>query len=115
MGSFIPLAPEAMSALPTTQPRPAGPPGPAVEDAWIAGPPPPAKSRRRRLTRILILSTLLPLLSVAGALVALYLTTALPEIPAPAETTVLLDRDGNEVAKLHAGVDRQLIDRKSVV
>ena len=98
-----------MSALPTTQPRPAGPPGPAVEDAWVAGPPPPAKSRRRRLTRILILSTLLPLLSVAGALVALYLTTALPEIPPPAETTVLLDRDGNEVAKLHAGVDRELI------
>ena len=58
---------------------------------------------------IAILSIFLPLVSTTGALVALYATTSLPEIPPPAETTVLLDRNGNEVAELHAGVDRVLI------
>ncbi len=55
------------------------------------------------------MSISLPLLSLTGAVVALYLTTDLPDIPPLAETTVLLDRDGNEVAKLHADVDRELI------
>jgi membrane peptidoglycan carboxypeptidase len=58
---------------------------------------------------IAILSIFLPLVSATGALVALYATTSLPEIPPLAETTVLLDRNGNEVAELHAGVDRVLI------
>ncbi len=51
----------------------------------------------------------LAFLSVAGALVALYATTELPPIPPPPETSVLLDRDGNVLAKLHAGIDRTLI------
>jgi penicillin-binding protein 1A len=71
--------------------------------------PAPARSRGRRLAWIAILSLLLPLLAVAGALVALYMTTELPNIPPLSESTMLLDRDGNEVAKLHAGVDRVLI------
>ena len=58
---------------------------------------------------IAILLIFLPLVSATGALVALYATTSLPEIPPLAETTVLLDRNGNEVAELHAGVDRVLI------
>jgi penicillin-binding protein 1A len=66
-------------------------------------------SRRRLAAWIAILSIFLPLLSATGALVALYTTTSLPEIPPLAETTVLLDRNGNEVAELHAGVDRVLI------
>jgi penicillin-binding protein 1A len=98
-----------MSAIPTTPPRPVEPPGPPDEDAWVAESSTPTTRRRRRLVRIAILSILLPILSVTGALVALYLTTDLPEIPPLAETTVLLDRHGNEVAKLHAGVDRELI------
>ena len=56
-----------------------------------------------------MLSIFLPMLSVTGSLVALYATTSLPEIPPPAETTTLLDRRGNEVAKLHAEIDRELI------
>ena len=71
--------------------------------------PATATSRSRRLAWIAILSLLLPLLAAAGALVALYATTELPDIPPLSETTMLLDRDGNEVAKLHAGVDRVLI------
>ena len=66
-------------------------------------------SRGRRLVWIATLAILLPLLSVTGAVVALYMTTELPDIPSLAETTVLLDRDGHEVAKLHADVDRVLI------
>jgi 1A family penicillin-binding protein len=98
-----------MSAFPTTQSPSIGPPGPAHDDAWVAVSTAPAKSGARRLAWIAILSVLLPLLAVAGALVALYVTTELPDIPPLSETTMLLDRDGNEVAKLHAGVDRVLI------
>ncbi len=49
------------------------------------------------------------MLSVSGALAALFVTTELPDIPPLAETTKLLDRTGHEVAELHAGVDRVLI------
>ncbi len=98
-----------MTALPTTRPPSIGPPGPADDDAWVAVPPAPATSRRRRFAWIALLSVLLPLLSVAGALFALYVTTELPDIPPLSESTMLLDRDGNQVAKLHAGVDRVLI------
>jgi penicillin-binding protein 1A len=100
-----------MSAFPETTTRsPAiGPPGPAHDDAWVAVPPAPAMGRGRRAAWIALLSVLLPLLAVAGALVALYVTTELPDIPPLSETTMLLDRDGNEVAKLHAGIDRVLI------
>jgi penicillin-binding protein 1A len=51
----------------------------------------------------------LAFLSVAGAVVALYATTDLPPIPPPPQTSVLLDRAGHEIAKLHAGIDRTLI------
>jgi penicillin-binding protein 1A len=84
-------------------------PGPGDEDEWVAAAPSPPMSRRRRVAWIAILSILLPLVSVTGALVALYATTSLPAIPPLSETTVLLDRHGNEVAKLHADVDRELI------
>ncbi len=98
-----------MSAIPTTRPRTLGPPGPTRDDAWAAAAPAPSMSRGRRLAWIAILSVLLPSLSVAGALAALFVSTELPDIPPLAETTELLDRAGNEVAELHAGVDRVLI------
>jgi penicillin-binding protein 1A len=100
-----------MSALPATPAPSIEPLGPTDDDAWAAAEPEPdpAGRRGRRLAWIAILAILLPLISVTGALAALYLTTELPDIPPPAETTVLLDRDGNEVAKLHADVDRVLI------
>ncbi|HWL89965.1 MAG TPA: PBP1A family penicillin-binding protein [Actinomycetota bacterium] len=75
----------------------------------MAVPQAPAMSRRRRFAWIAIMTIFLPLLSLTGALVALFLTTELPDIPPLAETTKLLDRNGNEVAELHAGVDRVLI------
>ncbi|MDQ4107281.1 MAG: transglycosylase domain-containing protein, partial [Actinomycetota bacterium] len=75
----------------------------------MAAPPAPAMGRGRRLAWIALLWLFLSLLAVAGALVALYVTTELPDIPPLSETTTLLDRDGNEVAKLHAGVDRVLV------
>ena len=56
-----------------------------------------------------MLSIVLPMLSVTGSLVALYATTSVPAIPPLAETTMLLDRHGNEVAELHADVDRESI------
>jgi penicillin-binding protein 1A len=66
-------------------------------------------TRGRRIAWIAILAVFLPLVSVTGALVALYATTTLPAIPPLSETTMLLDRHGNEVARLHADVDRVLI------
>ena len=47
--------------------------------------------------------------AVAGAVVGLYATTDLPPIPPPPQASVLLDREGHEIAKLHAGIDRTLI------
>jgi penicillin-binding protein 1A len=98
-----------MSAIPTTRPRTIGPSGPTRDDTWAASAPAPVMSRGRRVAWIAVLAVFLPLLSVTGALVALFLTTELPDIPPLAETTKLLDRDGHEVAELHAGVDRVLI------
>jgi penicillin-binding protein 1A len=46
---------------------------------------------------------------MTGAFVALYATTKLPAVPRLPQTTVLLDRDGREVAKLHAEIDRTSI------
>ena len=66
-------------------------------------------SRGRRIVWIAILSVLLPMLSLTGALVSLYATTSVPAIPPLSETTMLLDRHGNEVAEVHADVDRELI------
>jgi len=98
-----------MTAFPATRAPSIEPLGPAHDDAWVAAAQAPAMSRARRVAWIAILAILLPLLSVTGAVVALYVTTELPDIPPLAETTMLLDRDGNEVAKLHADVDRVLI------
>jgi len=98
-----------MSAIPTARLRANGPSGPTRDDAWAAAAPAPAMSRRRRVAWIAILSLLLPVLSVSGALAALFMTTELPKIPPLSETTKLLDRAGNEIAELHAGVDRVLI------
>jgi penicillin-binding protein 1A len=98
-----------MSAIPTTRPRTIGPSRPTRDDAWAAAAPAPRMSRGRRLAWIAILSILLPSLSITGALAALFLSTELPDIPPLAETTKLLDRAGDEVAELHAGVDRVLI------
>src|SRR5687767_4112674 len=97
-----------MSAARTTSPRTIRS-RLARGDGWVAAAPSPPMSRRRLVAWIAILSIFLPLVSATGALVALYATTSLPEIPPLAETTVLLDRNGNEVAELHAGVDRVLI------
>jgi penicillin-binding protein 1A len=98
-----------MSAFPATRDPSIEPLGSTPDDAWVAAAPDPATRRGRRLIWIAILAIVLPLVSLTGALAALYMTTELPDIPPPAETTVLLDRDGNEVAKLHADVDRVLI------
>src|SRR5687768_9941400 len=104
-----PFAPEAMSAIPTSRLRTLGPLGPTRGDAWAAAAPAPRTSRGRRLAWIAILSVLLPSLSVTGALAALFMSTELPDIPPLEETTELLDRAGNEIAELHAGVDRVMI------
>ena len=98
-----------MSAIPTSRLRTLGPLGPTRSDAWAAAAPAPTTSRGRRLAWIAILSVLLPSLSVTGALAALFMSTELPEIPPLEETTELLDRAGNEIAELHAGVDRVMI------
>ena len=98
-----------MSAIPATRPRTIGPSGPSRDDAWAAAAPARTISRGRRLVLIAILAVFLPVLSVSGALAALFMTTELPDIPPLAETTKLLDRTGSEVAELHAGVDRVLI------
>ena len=83
-----------------------GPPGPTHDDAWVAAAAPAIEpASAARLDRD-PLDPSSRSLSVTGALVALYVTTELPDIPPLAETTVLLDRHGNEVAKLHAEVDR---------
>ncbi|HEX5937304.1 MAG TPA: PBP1A family penicillin-binding protein [Actinomycetota bacterium] len=98
-----------MSATPVTRPRPVGSADPTDGEAWVASAPAATTSRRRRLATIVTLSLVLPLLSTTGAVVALYATTDLPEIPPLAQTTMLLDRDGKEVAALHAAVDRHEI------
>ena len=98
-----------MSAVPATRAPSIEPPGSTRGDAWAAAAPAPAMSRGRLVAWIAIWSVFLPLLSVTGAVVALYAATELPDIPPLSETTMLLDRDGNEVAKLHADVDRVLI------
>ncbi|HET9248925.1 MAG TPA: biosynthetic peptidoglycan transglycosylase, partial [Actinomycetota bacterium] len=98
-----------MSAPTIARPRPAGSSDPARGDAWVASAPTPTVRRGRRLVTIAILALVLPLLSATGAVVALYATTDLPEIPPLEQTTMLLDRDGREVAALHADVDRELI------
>jgi penicillin-binding protein 1A len=98
-----------MSAPTITRPRPAGSSDPGSGDAWVVSAPSPAVGRGRRLVTIAILSLVLPLLSATGAIVALYATTELPAIPPLEQTTMLLDRDGREVAALHADVDRELI------
>jgi penicillin-binding protein 1A len=98
-----------MSATSVTRPGPVGSTDPIDEEAWVASAPAGTPSRRRRLATIVILSLVLPLLSSTGAIVALYATTELPEIPPLAQTTMLLDRDGKEVAALHAAVDREEI------
>jgi len=98
-----------MSAFPATRAPSIEPLGSTHDDTWVAAAPAPATSRGRRVAWIAILAILLPSLSMTGAVVALYATTALPKIPPLAETTVLLDRGGHEVTKLHADVDRVLI------
>ena len=96
-----------MSATPLARPRATQ--TTASADAWVAAAPVAARSRGRRIATIVSLSLLLPLLSTTGAVVALYATTELPAVPRLPQTTVLLDRDGREVAKLHAEIDRTSI------
>ena len=95
-----------MSAFPATRAPSIEPPGSTHDDAWAAARLPRHRAVGRRIAWIA--SSRYPCLSspLTGAVVALYVTTDLPDIPPLAETTVLLDRDGNEVAKLHADVDR---------
>ena len=94
-----------MSATPLTRPRPSRP----TPDAWVAAPTPTVHGRGKRIATIVLLGLLLPFVSVGGALVALYATTDLPAVPRLPQTTVLLDRRGHEVAKLHAEIDRTTI------
>jgi penicillin-binding protein 1A len=102
--------PEAMSAPPRSRTDPRGPSRPRLEDVWVASPPPPRIARGRRIAGIVLLSIALASVSVSGSLVALYATTDLPAIPPLPETSLLLDRTGRPIAKLHAGIDRTLID-----
>src|SRR5262245_11827997 len=94
-----------MSATPLARQRTTRP----TADAWAAAPPPAVRRRGTRVATIVLLSFLLPLVSTGGALVALYATTDLPAVPRLPQTTVLLDRRGHEVAKLHAEIDRTSI------
>ncbi|HEX6400751.1 MAG TPA: PBP1A family penicillin-binding protein [Actinomycetota bacterium] len=84
-------------------------PAPVPGVAWAAEAPVRRPSRARRALAVTAIATTLAILSVAGALVALYATTELPPIPPPPEASVLLDRDGTVLAKLHAGIDRTSI------
>jgi penicillin-binding protein 1A len=96
-----------MSATPLSRPRSAR--KSATADAWVAAAPAPARGRGRRFAAIALLCVLLTFAPTVGALVALYATTDLPAVPRLPQTTVLLDRDGREVAKLHAEIDRTAI------
>jgi penicillin-binding protein 1A len=48
-------------------------------------------------------------LLVLGMLVYVYSKLELPETPPPLQTTYIYDRDGTQIATLHAGVDRTII------
>ena len=98
-----------MSASAGTRTVRSGRPAPAPGVAWFAEPPVHRTSRSRRAILVTSVSVGLAFLSVAGAVVALYATTELPQIPPPPQASVLLDREGHEIAKLHAGIDRTLI------
>ena len=49
------------------------------------------------------------MLLVLGMLVYVYSQLELPETPPPLQTTYIYDRDGTQIATLHAGVDRTII------
>jgi penicillin-binding protein 1A len=98
-----------MSAPPRSRPLSVGPPRPGFERAWFAEPPVRQASRARRVALSVALALVLAFVPIAGSLVALYATTDLPPIPPLPEASVLLDRYGTEIAKLHAGIDRTLI------
>jgi penicillin-binding protein 1A len=87
---------------------------PVLDVAWSAETPERAPSRVRRAMVISSIALGLAFLSVAGAVVALYATTELPPIPPLPEASVLLDRHGHEIAKVHAGIDRTLIPLSSM-
>ena len=97
-----------MKAPPRPRAVPTGP-IPVPDVVWVAEAPGRRPSRARRILLLSAIATSLAFLSVAGALVALYVTTELPSIPPPPETSVLLDRDGKVLATFHAGIDRTLI------
>ncbi len=49
------------------------------------------------------------MLLVLGMLVYVYSQLELPSTPPPLQTTYIYDRDGHQIATLHAGVDRTII------
>ena len=98
-----------MSTSTGTRNTPTGRPVRILDVAWFASPPERTRSRARRAILVTAVTTFLGFIAVTGGVVALYLTTDLPAIPPPPQTSVLLDRDGEEIAKLHAGIDRTLI------
>src|SRR6266508_2754014 len=106
---FTTTAPEAMSAPPRSRPVSLGSFRPGPDRAWFAEPPVRQVSRARRVALRAALVLALASVSLSGSLVALYATTELPPIPPLPEASVLLDRHGTEIAKLHAGIDRTLI------
>ena len=98
-----------MSASPRTHTLSTGRLAPAPDVAWFAHPSARRPGRALRAVAVSLLAAELVFVSIAGAVVALYVTTDLPPIPPPPQTSVLLDRGGREISKLHAGVDRTLI------
>jgi penicillin-binding protein 1A len=54
------------------------------------------------------------MLLVLGMLVWVYSQLELPETPPPLQTTYIYDADGNQIATLHAGVDRTIIELREM-
>ena len=67
------------------------------------------KAWLRRWWWVFVVVPAAAMLLVLGTLWYLYSQLELPETPPPLQTTYVYDRDGNQIATLHAGVDRTII------
>jgi penicillin-binding protein 1A len=67
------------------------------------------KAWLRRWWWVLVVVPAAAMLLLLGTLVYVYSQLDLPETPPPLQTTYIYDSDGNQIATLHAGVDRTII------
>ncbi|MGH2637387.1 MAG: transglycosylase domain-containing protein, partial [Actinomycetota bacterium] len=67
------------------------------------------KAWLRRWWWVFVVVPATAMLLVLGMLVYVYTQLELPSTPPPLQTTYVYDRDGNQIATLHAGVDRTII------